>query len=113
MARHHAETVTEAVRPASGDAVSWVRHLREVRGDVTRGLADGGVSLSEVIARRAEPGVGSIHLRSILEAVPGTRRIDVRRWMSTEDLGQRTAMRDLDEQALSRIVEAFEPRAAP
>jgi hypothetical protein len=92
---------------AAADALAWAAHLRAVRDAVTTALATGEASLEEVLARRHDPAVAPIHLLTVLEALPGARKVDTRRRLTALGLPGRHAVGDLAEADLAVLAGAF------
>ncbi len=88
-------------------AAEWAEYLRCCREQVTGGLLRAEWTLGEVFSRRHDHGVGEIHLLAVLEALPGVRMIDARRWLRERSLNPRTALCRLDDELSTRVLEGF------
>jgi hypothetical protein len=91
----------------SEPAVEWAEHLRRAWAEVVRGLGSGGCPLEQVLALRDRADVGTMHLRAVLEALPGARRIDTRRRLAELGLAERTPLCELEDVAVASVLETF------
>jgi len=92
---------------ARQDALDWAAHVRAVRGAVSEAVAGGGATLSEVMGERGDPAVGAIHLLTVLEALPGARKVDTRRRLAELGLPERVAIAGLDDDAVTLVRAEF------
>lgn len=60
-------------------ALGWAAHLRQVRASVLSALDSGELSLEGCFELSEDPAVAAIHVGSLLQAVPGIRKVDARR----------------------------------
>lgn len=87
--------------------VRWAQHLRLVRDTVLESLSDGSITLAEVLERRLDPAIGEIRLLSVLESLPGARKIDVRRKLTNLDLAGSGAISGVAVDDLQLVVDEF------
>lgn len=88
-------------------ALEWAELLRSVRASVCDQLAAGSVDLPEVLEARSDPAVGDIALLSVLESLPGARKIDTRRALSALGVPERVRLRDLGPEELEAVLAHF------
>lgn len=88
-------------------ALAWAGYLRSVRASVCEHLDAGSLSLAEVLDARSTPAVGEIALSSVLESLPGARRIDTRRALETLGVSGRTPLAGLTEEQLHAVSDHF------
>lgn len=98
-------------RSSRQEALEWAAHVRAVREAVTTLLSSGGATLGEVLDDRGDPAVGAVHLLTVLEALPGARKVDTRRRLAELGLPEREPIAGLDSAAVA-LVRAEFPRAA-
>lgn len=89
------------------DGVRWARHLRLVRATVLESLSDGSTTLAEVLEQRLDPAIGEIYLLSVLESLPGARKVDTRRRLRQLGLGGSAAISGLAGDDLQLVAEEF------
>ncbi len=88
-------------------AISWAGHLRAVRSTVCESLQSSSETLEGVLARREDPAVGAVHLLTVLESLPGARKIDTRRSLAQAGLVERTSIGSLSAQDVDSVLRRF------
>ncbi len=89
-------------------ALDWARRARETRHAVRAELADGAVTLPEVLDRAAHDELtGAVRLGWALESLPGARKIDTRRRLDELGLDGATPLGALDEADRKVVLDAF------
>lgn len=88
-------------------ALAWAAHLRDVRSRVRGALETGATDLAEVLSRRDDPAVGRIHLLSVLESLPGARKVTTRRALASMDVVGRTPLGALTDAEVDGVLERF------
>jgi len=96
----------------SEDAFRWAGHLRSVRAATQDALGAGRSELSDVLAERCDPAVGSIHLLCVLEALPGARKVDTRRRLAAAGLDGRRPLHGLTEREVAVVTREFSAEAS-
>ena len=92
---------------AQGEAVRWAEHLRRTRTAIAEEMGSHGCELGEVLDCRHRADIGVVYLQSVLEAVPGVRRIDARRALSRMELDGFTRLTDLSDADVASILAEF------
>jgi hypothetical protein len=72
-------------------------------------LGEQRCELADVLESRTRPDVGTVHLRAVLEALPGARRVDTRRRLAELGLPERTPLCELEDASVETVLEAFGP----
>jgi len=88
-------------------ALARVAEQRARREQLVAALADGSLGLDEVISARQEDRWGDVKLLTVLEAVPGARKVGTRRAMAEHGLGERIRLRDVDDEQAEILLEVF------
>jgi hypothetical protein len=97
----------EASDDRSVEAERWAAHVRGTRTTLCHGLRERRFTLDEVFARRARSDVGVIHLLTVIEALPGMRRIDARRALVDLGLDARSELAGLTDADVESVVLCF------
>lgn len=85
-------------------AAAW----RERRDRMCAQLDDGRLTLQDVLAaRHDDPPVGEVKLLTVLEALPGARKVATRRMLADLGLGERLRLREIDDELAARVLETF------
>lgn len=90
-----------------GEALVWAESLREVRSEVCASLGECRITLDDVLDRRTDPRVGAVHLLSVLEALPGARKVDTRRALAKVGLPERVPIASLGAAQVDLVRETF------
>ena len=77
------------------DALAWAAHLRDTRSRTCAELETRSTGLAEVLGRRDDPASGAIHLLSVLESLPGARKVITRRTLAEMGVPERIPLADL------------------
>ncbi len=90
-----------------GAALAWATHLREVRAFLSDALGSARVTLDEVLAERTDPGVACVHVLTVLESMPGARKIDTRRALAEAGIALRTPLGDMSDDEVAYVANRF------
>lgn len=88
-------------------AHTWAAHVRDVRIAVRDQLADGRVSLADVLDARHDEAVGSIHLLWALESLPGARKVDTRRRLLALGVAEQAPLVELSDDERRAVLQEF------
>lgn len=102
-------TLTEEQRRA---AVERAVRNRKLRAQVLRDLADGRLTIKEVVAKRDDPVVGRIRVKSILKGVPGIGRVKLERAMDELGIAGNRCVRGLGANQREALVAFYDEQTA-
>lgn len=98
--------------PNRAAALDWVADVLAVRAALLDAVGEGRVDLAGLFDDAArDPLEGEVKLLSVLEALPGARKIDTRRALAALGVDGRTHIGALSSDQIRVIVESF-PLAA-
>jgi hypothetical protein len=94
------------------EVLAWAADARRRRAEIVAGVAEGTMSLAEVLEARFDPLTGPIKVVVVVQAIPAVGKVAARRVLSARGLeGARLA--DVDDEAGAALLEAVFVRSAP
>jgi hypothetical protein len=94
------------------EVLAWAADSRRRRAEIVAGVAEGTMSLAEVLEARFDPLTGPIKVVVVVQAIPAVGKVVARRVLNARGLeGARLA--DLDDEASAALLEAVLVRSTP
>jgi len=89
-------------------ALEWAGAARSTRHDLRDSMSNGHRSLRDVLdASRSDPLIAEVKLLWMLESLPGARKVDTRRTLTSMGLDEGARLGSLDDVTIDRILSAF------